>query len=301
MASTAEIIYNLIEEDRSVSSIVTILSSKIFDIFKKNVNINKKEPVVLNGRFRVSYGRIIITVNWQFQNQLSSNSNYRCRTHGSIDISTNNLFFSVKAINGLFDEKDAMETLQHELSHFFERLKRGKPYNDINNYKIAAKVLNTISTESNDIIVPIVANIIYLAHEFEQRAFANGAYQYLMRSQDYFNRFKKAIVKTRLFKHIEELKKELFYLEKIPATDENLVEALKPYKGLTKEKLLKICKNTINSLIYLLGRIWSKALDDYPNFHEIHSLHEPFDWKKINEDKENARIITYKKFKGLLT
>ena len=135
---------------------------------------------------------------------------------------------------------------------------------------------NDLNTKMNNALTDyegIIANIIYINHKFEQRAFGNGAYQYMMKSNDYNNNFDNAIKDTQLFKWLTHIKNDYVFIKNTPQGHPLLKAALKPY-NITYDKLLEITEETIDNLIRMLGRIKSKALDDYREQNEVHSMQE---------------------------
>ena len=141
----------------------------------------------------------------------------------------------------------------------------------------------------------IIASIMYINHKFEQRAFGNGAYQYMMKSNDYNNNFDNVIKDTQLFKWLTQIKNDYTFIKNTPQKHPLLKAALKPY-NITYDKLLKITEETIGDLIKMLGRIKSKALDDYREQNEIHSMQRPITKEDLEKKWEDIIKINKKYF-----
>ena len=137
--------------------------------------------------------------------------------------------------------------------------------------------------------------IIYINHKFEQRAFGNGAYQYMMKSNDYNNNFDNAIKDTQLFKWLTQIKNDYVFIKNTPQGHPLLKAALKPY-NITYDKLLEITEETIDNLIRMLGRIKSKALDDYREQNEVHSMQEHITKEGLERKWEEIIKINEKYF-----
>lgn len=268
----------VIVEERTVNDEVTTMTSILCDKLKQDISNSKSLPINEEGvNFKKGITKenifgVDITVDWRYYNIfMEKGIKYNHNSSYNINITNKTIYASITAINGKIDDKVMFEGMQHELQHLFERKKRDKPYGDERLYNFISNKMNNALTNYER----AVAYVLYLFRNYEQRAFANGAYQYMIKSNDYANNFKNSLKETQLFKWYVGIKE---CLELFEDTDENhplFKAAMHQYSNLNKNKLLKITKNTIEELRYLIGRILSKVIDDYKKTNEIYINPKP--------------------------
>jgi len=295
---SVEEINQFIFEDRTIAdevkTITDIIGETFFEEMKridskpyKDKGVNYKQ-----GTFKFNLFNITIDVVWEYYDIYSDDGlHLNKRDYINADIGHKRLNICLITINRRFSKKAFYENLQHEISHFFERGKRGKPYNNLDKYNTSITKMNNALTDYEGII----ASIMYINHKFEQRAFGNGAYQYMMKSNDYNNNFDNVIKDTQLFKWLTQIKNDYTFIKNTPQKHPLLKAALKPY-NITYDKLLKITEETIGDLIKMLGRIKSKALDDYREQNEIHSMQRPITKEDLEKKWEDIIKINKKYF-----
>lgn len=285
MMETIELINQIILEDRTIAnevSIMTMLIAKsIEEQFKAIKFIRVKSGNKLKkGNFPFKRNGLSIDIEWSwidYSKNDKTRSDNDVRTYANCNIAEKRMLIRIFSYNGSFNKQGVFEAIQHELSHLFERKQRGKPYQNLKNYQIATKKMEELSSNPNlddslSEMEGIVATIIYFSHSFEQRAFVNGAYQYLMQYGTKTMDFDNAVKETELYRRIDELKKSYEKIKKTPENDDLLLLALSPYEKLTKAKLLKIAIKGIYSSSRLLGRLKSKVLDDYISVNEVYDI-----------------------------
>ena len=295
---SVEEINQFIFEDRTIANevktITDIIGETLFEEIKKITSKPYKNEGVdyKQGTFKFNLFNITIDVVWEYYDIYSDEGlHLNKRDYINADIGRKRLNICLISIDKRFNKKAFYENLQHEISHFFERGKRGKPYHNLEKYNTSITKMNNALTDYEGII----ASIIYINHKFEQRAFGNGAYQYMMKSNDYNNNFNNAIKDTQLFKWLTQIKNDYVFIKNTPQGHPLLKAALKPY-NITYDKLLEITKETIDNLIRMLGRIKSKALDDYREQNEVHSMQEHITKEGLERKWEEIIKINEKYF-----
>ena len=250
-------------------------------IIKDNKNLYKF------GHFEYNDYGIGFTVQWQcynFKNKEefnSSNINMSC----SFVSAKKTINIKIVTINLMANRKWIEESIQHEISHMFEFYKMGafgKNKQISQNYETAAKIL--INKPQSQIRYD-VAVIIYNSPKTEQNAMANGAYKYLMLSDDYFFQFKNAIRQTEIYHYFNEVSNALEQLSQYNCTENAIIYALKPYDKLSLQQLLKMAKKTKERMAWLIGRVIVKAMNDYKEKYGIRQqiTHETIEYAKRRE------------------
>lgn len=269
-------INEMMYEERSISDEVTLISTEIFYRI-----MSKIEPYSLSsdmenefehkqGQFRYSKLNLNFNVSWEFYN--IGNKTPRTsemKQFSSIDLNRQAINITIVAVNGKIDNDSVIETIQHEISHFFETSKRkGAPYKDMLQYKLAVAILQRDEKFTEAMVA--IAEIIYISYTFEQRAFGNGAYRYLMNhAEDYLHNFNNAIKKTKLFKYLSSLDKDIKLLTNNKDAEYEIMETLKRF-NMSYKNLMNTAQSARDGLVRMCGRIKSKAIDDYEATHNIH-------------------------------
>lgn len=209
------------------------------------------------------------------------------------------IYIVIIGINNKIEKLEIAEDIQHEVSHMFEFYRKdkiGKRFATSAKYKTAVERLNNTKDGSieNDI-----ALIIYIGEKSEQRAFANGAYHYLMRSGDYIHNFSNAIKKTQLYGYAKDIERAYSRLSKYK-NDENLISDYLSIYGISIRKLLKYAAIIRRRLAWYIGRIQVKAANDYKRKHAV-MVNIPSSGKRVPvmETRIRKRIsILEKYYKG---
>ena len=288
-------INNIVLEDRHINNEVIYITNLLLTYLEDEI---KKAPSLPYNKDGVTYKKINffqtifgIRVNFKcdyFNIFMKSGADLNKRTVFDSQPDTKTIMATIVAVKGKIDEQEVSQGIQHEIEHLFERGKRGKPYGDEDLYKFAYKKMHNALTNYERAI----AYIMYISRTYEQRAFVNGAYQYMMRSNDYQNNFDNALKETKLFQWYVGVKECLELIEETPKEHPLLRSGLKPYGGLSKNDIVELAKETIENMSYLIGRLKSKVIDDYNKEHEMY--HFPNEYRSIKNDsilKDNLKII----------
>lgn len=299
-------IINFINEDRGVSDEVSQIAMVITsNIIKEISDAINQEDILPNQYFErkgdylfSGYG-IKINVQWSFYNVGdSSQITNEMRTSAVANISKHEMTVTLLSVNMRYDISSFKETIQHETMHFFENYKRGyAPYKEQGRYDKAYNYLkqnagdstnNDVLDETSKTILKIrryIAEIIYISTAYEQRAFANGAYSYLMLHQkDAAFKFSTAIQGTKLFDWLKEIEDAIKFLAEYNGEPELLESELEEYK-IDRFELMSIAKGARKNLIRQMGRIISKAIDDTEKQYPSHSAIIP-----ENAEEKSARL-----------
>ena len=276
-------VHLLINEDRTISNIVTTITEYVGGRIEEMVKRTPSDVRTKGNNISIKRGNFVYTdlgisfmVKWVLEDEHDKDAVYSKRKCSAyIEYSPPRLNITIAALNGRFSRNDLYETLQHEISHFFERGKRGKEYKTTRNYAMAVDRMNN----GQSIKEKVVARAVYICHKFELRAFANGAYQYLMKSTDYGNGFRNSIEHTRLYDWLIGAEEMQMFLSQYIDYPEQIEPFTKKY-GFTLNRLLKMLKRTIDAMVRTVGRVISKAMDDYE---KIHGVHQRKDMMSINE------------------
>lgn len=298
---------SLINEAMHVADVVRSISRRLFYkiltlietqpyIRPKTINDPSKYGAFL---YKSSYG-IGFDVIWEyyvFRNQeeyLSSDVNPSCKFYPE----NNAIYMVIVAINNKVDADRVAEAIQHEVSHMFEFYNMGEIGNHYANDKEYDTAVDDLLDSKPGTLKYDIAVIVYMRNKMEQRAFANGAYQFLMRSDDYIHNFKNVKQRTLLYRYAEEVKDAYDNLSKYKGNEAELLEFLMPYKT-TLEKLLKDAVVVRRRLAWLMGRIVSKAISDYRTMHGVRTLVTPDNSRKISEaTNRNRKVIIEKLYKS---
>ena len=283
----------LITEALHIADAVRIISDDVSNELYHHIKNDPKSIIKDNknlykfGHFEYNDYGIGFTVQWQCYNFKSkeelnsSNINMSC----SFVSAKKTINIKIVTINLMANLKWIEESIQHEISHMFEFYKMGafgKNKQISQNYETAANIL--INKPQSQITYD-VAVIIYNSPKTEQNAMANGAYKYLMLSDDYFFQFKNAIRQTEIYHYFNEVSNALEHLSQYNCTENAIIDALKPYDKLSFQQLLKMAKKTKERMAWLIGRIMSKAMNDYKEKYGIRQqiTHETIEYAKRRE------------------
>lgn len=280
-----------IYEERSISNEVTLMSTEIFYRIMGKIQPYSISTDMGNqfeykhGNFKYSKLNISFNVSWDFYNVGDKTPRTpKMKQFASSDIGKRTISVTIVAVNGKINNESIWEPIQHEVSHFFETSKRkGVPYKNMFQYKLAVTILQQ-EEKFTDIMVAI-AEIIYIGYKFEQRAFGNGAYRYLMNhTDDYFHNFNNAIKKTKLYKYLTLIDNDIELLKDNSDAEYEITETLKRFE-IPYEDFMDLAKSAREGLVRMCGRIKSKAIDDYEQVHDIHK-------QLIRETEERRKART---------
>ena len=261
------------QEERHIATVVSVTTTDICDkLFKEIRNtqpIRKEGRSIKYGQFSSEIANVKIMVIWRIDNFLQRNQEIRARNSFHVDVQRKELYANIITVQGGLNKSAIYEGIQHELSHLYEAIMGSGHLSSPKQYKRYAQANNNLSN-SNQVqtskmrdIKGVVSSVLYISEDYEQRAFANGAYQYLMQNtNDYFYNFDNAIQETKLFQILANFSDYYVFIKELGPYDNDLQNEIKQYKGLSYNKLINLCLRTKRNLERLLAQVKEKAIQD---------------------------------------
>ena len=266
-------ITKIINEERSIpfeiTNIINDIKYRLNDEVKKSPSLpyNKNYITFKKGQFDVRIFNETVKIIWEyysFINEVLKNKLFINNKSGQLrkTIDGYEINITVRAVNGKIDFASTLEALQHEFEHFWERLQMGHPYKGMNLYKVAAQLLCDTYNDYNQSI----GKILYMPRKWEQRAYANGVYQYLI-SHPVPNLTRENIKDTQLYRALTFLKKDVEKLKAVKEPSQHpflraTLSKLRSDFGIQYEQIITIGEKAIDNIVRILGRTLSKAEND---------------------------------------
>jgi hypothetical protein len=119
----------------------------------------------------------------------------------------------------------------------------------------------TFNTDNSNDVFKLIANVVYLSHHFEQDAYLNGAYSYIMERFKEKENYIIAYKETEAYKSLETLKNSLEYLEKV-STDTIIDNHCKNEYSNSFKQILNYGKKAYARYSRKLARMCGQALLD---------------------------------------
>ena len=268
-------VISILNEERGISDVVSNLTFEIKNEIIKNINNSKSLPfnydqvTYKKGELNeFTFNNVKIIVKWQYYSFASIDILNRFPS-SKLPISyckkiTNNYYelnLCIAAINGQFQIVRILETIQHELEHIWETSNKGTSYKNMDLYIYGKTLMNNPNEYKRSVGI-----ILYLSQNWEQRAFSNGVYQYLINHKYPENSFIN-IKETQLYGGLIQLKQSIKILKEITDPYQHPfihteLNQLKNNFNITFDKLIQIGEKAINNIIRILGRTLSKVEDD---------------------------------------
>ena len=262
-------------ESKHVAREVSNASTQIFNYLKRKIETTGDDElrngfIGKEGQFKTTLFDKELHIRWMVIKTNKEKAKTLRLPPFAFDENSSTIYANMVDIGDGVDFLSIVEGLQHELAHLYEKYRRKVPYSNKDWYETANK---NIRSRENEVKLA-VAQIIYISANYEKTAFANGAYAYLMNSNDYSKNFDNAIQDTQLFKWLYGLKHDLNMISSIEPNDEFLIQALSEYKNLNLQKLLLLANKTVKNLANAIGKIKVKAIEDYEAKYGNHTIHE---------------------------
>lgn len=267
-------IVNIINEERGISDIVSNLAFKLKDKIinaikdSQSLPINYDEVTFKKGTIEeFNFNNKNITIKWVYYsfatNEVLDKFPYKIPLSNCNKLTKDSyiLNITIVAINGNFTLTNVMQTIQHELEHIWETSNMQHSYKNMDLYKYSNQLL-----KGRNEYEKAIGLILYLSQKWEQRAYANGVYQYLM-NHKYPELSRLNIKETQLYGGLINLKESVKLLRAIkepyqhPFIRSVLID-LKNNFNIQFSQLIEIGEKTINNIIRILGRTLSKVEDD---------------------------------------
>lgn len=226
-----------------------------------------KEVVVSPDKIKEQPKKKEITIKWHYysffdvRTQQEEMHNIPYNTKYIPQLST--LIVVVFAIKNEIDNRTLVDSIAHELTHNFQREVKDNELITNNKQKVYQNANKNIVSSNK--AVKLIANVIYLTHSFEQDAFLNGAYAYIMKEYENGGNFIISYKKTEAYVSLETLRYYLDTMQK--ALDNNKVgENIKNHchyeYDLSFEQILKLGEKAYSRYTKKLVRMCGKALND---------------------------------------
>ena len=268
---------------RNVQNDTSIITDKI----KLSINNTPSTPTSLdmttykNGSFQtdvttsvdgiISKTKKQIDVKWHYYSfadmETQANAISRIPFRTKYNRLINTLFVVIFAIKGNIDSRTLEDSISHELTHNFQTQMKGNDLltkeKDREKYQSANRNIGNIDKGKR-----FIATIIYLSHNFEQDAFLNGAYSYIMAEYQNGNDILSAYEDTEAYVSLHKMRE---YLDVMQATlkSDHVGENIKKYciaeYGMTFEKIKNVGEKAYSRYSRKLARMYAQCLSDIRN------------------------------------
>ena len=203
----------------------------------------------------------------------------------SYNKSINTLSVVVLAIRGVIDSNTLEDSIAHELTHNFQTHLKGDELLNNDNIKARYQAVNR-NFVSNSESVRVIASLLYLTYKFEQDAFLNGAYAYIMSEYEKGNDITVAYEETAAYNSLRSLRSYLDIMQNAIANNrvgEMTKEHCKSEYNLSFEKIINIGEKAYSRYSRKLARMYAQALADIRNknimesetYHTMHFYMQP--------------------------
>lgn len=209
----------------------------------------------------------------------------------------NTLSVVVLAIKGVIDSRTLEDSIAHELTHNFQTQLKGNELLSNDNIKSSYQAVNKNFTNNNEGI-RVIAKILYLTYKFEQDAFLNGAYAYIMAENEKGNDITNAYEKTEAYISLHSMRHYLDVM-KSALVNKRVGEYTKKHceveYQMSFEKIINIGEKSYSRYARKLARMYAQALSDIRNknimegltYHTMHFYLQPPLEETINIINDN--------------
>ena len=185
----------------------------------------------------------------------------------SYNKSINTLSIVVLAIRGVIDSNTLEDSIAHELTHNFQTHLKGDELLSNDNIKAKYQAANRNFVSSSE-SVRVIASVLYLTYKFEQDAFLNGAYAYIISEYEKGNDITGAYEKTAAYNSLHSLRYYLNIMQNAMANNrigETTKQHCKSEYNLSFEKIITIGEKAYSRYSRKLARMYAQALADIRN------------------------------------
>lgn len=180
------------------------------------------------------------------------------------------LFLSIIYINHKLLNGSLHDTVGHEMEHAFQTMLMKK---DFGGSVLYGKIKTNL--HSNDTDIKSVAELLYVSLKSEQEAMVNGCYNELSNTPCHPNNIDNLIYDSECCAWLRKAYQNYNYAKKME-NNQQFVDKLYQYFGLTYQKFMKICVNSIRNFERRIARLTMKIKTDFLNEHVKCSLEEYF-------------------------
>lgn len=248
-------IERLIKEELSISTELSNAANKIISMVEDDMKREKYKPINIDG---VSYkegnirsnhfGKNIIVHYWYYN--FFDKIYYEKQRKRIKQINRNNnidkIDITIFAISGYIDVNTLHDTIYHELEHIFQQTKADKMFTKSDMYEFVAKRKYEVQPENPEYAI---CDSLYLSYDFEEDAYINGAYGFLMKVCDSYLDVESRLPQTQLYNVIEMLKFYYDIISKHKNRFDNVLHSASYKKfDLNANKLIKRIKFAIERI-----------------------------------------------------
>lgn len=257
-----DLIFESIKEELGVSDEITKVTDEISNIISENVEKQPKMKLadgIQTNTFKFKHNVFNTVVSFEFKNNYFSDvkiyfayrKKYGMKPNKYIP-DTNTIRIETDYINGWHDPEALEGALQHELEHLFQDFNAGYSREKTKQYNLAAGNFNNQNNA-----VQLISKAIYYSEERELYAFANQAYQFLMRID---SDPREEIKNTKIYSGYGILKDALEFLRK--NVGNKSIDSLLSKFGTTNRKLSEHCRWAVKEYAKYIGRVIVKTEKD---------------------------------------
>jgi hypothetical protein len=237
----------------------------------------------------VSQSKKTINVKWYYfsfyDEQVKEDVMTKIPMRTSYNKSINTLSIVVLAIRGVIDTNTLEDSIAHELTHNFQTHLKGDELLSNDNIKAKYQAANRNFVSSSE-SARVIASVLYLTYKFEQDAFLNGAYAYIMSEYEKGNDITGAYEKTAAYNSLHSLRYCLDIMQTAIANNrvgEMTKQHCKSEYNLSFEKIITIGEKAYSRYSRKLARMYAQALADIRNknimesetYHTMHFYMQP--------------------------
>lgn len=264
MLITEEKINLIIQEELGIAKEVLCVTKDIESVLKtffKNKLKHAKEQI------KDDLYVDITCYNFDNYGQLNAwlNSNYSKYING-YSFSKQTIFLTILSVKNMFDTEELLDTIQHEVHHYYQAKKSGKTFST-EKYQNIALYMN-----SDNEYVKFLTSIHYFKHNFELEAWINGAFNAFKNKR--ITTYKDFINNSELFKIDNVLKNAYTFFSNASFNDWEVKQMLVFIKNNTlyknindlkflRKEILKDCKKTYDIFVRKSSRAYALLKQQY--------------------------------------
>lgn len=260
-------IKQVIKEELSISNDVIYITNNLCDIIEKRLkNCDKSYDNTYNCNF--ANGDFIYKIlDYDFSINYTC---YYCSNNQQIkSLSENNKIFATSSftdknitinfiiIQGQIEEKSFYDSMQHEVEHMYQSIKKGELLIDDENDFRYKKIKYILANGTRNRFEYSIAICLYLSRSIEQDGFVNGLYNLLMKGN--LQTIDEYLKQSDAYAYLYTLKLTINDLKN--ENDDDFYLALKNF-SLTKETLFQIAEKGFKRFQIKIGKIYTRARND---------------------------------------
>lgn len=254
----------IIKEELGIASEVLELTKKIEQKIDSSIKNGK-----YSGTFKIKDDLKIRFKYFDFADYESLNDWYRDnfnKVKNGYSFKSQTIYITILAVNSIFDSYELLDTIQHEVHHYFQAFKSGKTFSSDAYKTIVANLY------SKNEYISCLSHVLYLNKKFEIEGFVNGAYNSFQNRK--VTTYKDFIRNTNLSNVDKTLKNAFLFFKNEPfiGNDFNKMLTYIYSNGLYKESkslkelrqlILKDCKNAYDMFIRKSSRAYALLKKNY--------------------------------------